>query len=67
MSLARRGLFAGLAGALGGCSPAALLNATVSRQGYTLERDIAYVASFSDLLHKRAPTRENVLAWLNSR
>ena len=35
--LARRGLFAGLAGLLGGCSPAALLNATVSRKGYTLE------------------------------
>jgi acetyl esterase/lipase len=42
MSLARRGLFAGLAGFLGGCSPAALLNATVSRKGYTLEPDIAY-------------------------
>ena len=42
MSLARRGFFAGLAGLLGGCSPAALLNATVSRQGYTRETDIAY-------------------------
>jgi acetyl esterase/lipase len=42
MSLARRGLFASLAGLLGGCSPAALLNATVSRKGYTLEPDIAY-------------------------
>jgi acetyl esterase/lipase len=42
MSLARRGFFAGLAGFLGGCSPAALLNATVSRKGYTLEPDIAY-------------------------
>src|SRR4030095_1253797 len=42
MTLARRGLFAGLAGLLGGCSPATLLNATVSRQGYTREADIAY-------------------------
>ena len=40
--LARRGLFAGLAGLLGGCSPATLLNATVSRQGFTREADIAY-------------------------
>ena len=44
MSLARRGLLASLAGLLGGCSPAALLNATVSRKGYTVERDIAYGA-----------------------
>jgi acetyl esterase/lipase len=42
MSLARRGLLASLASLLGGCSPAALLNATVPRQGYTLEPDIAY-------------------------
>lgn len=42
MSLARRSLLASLAGFLGGCSPAALLNATVPRAGYTLERDIAY-------------------------
>ena len=42
MSLARRGLLASLAGLLGGCSPAALLNATVSRKGYTIEPDIAY-------------------------
>jgi acetyl esterase/lipase len=42
MTLARRGLFAGLAGLLGGCSPATLLNATVSCQGYTREADIAY-------------------------
>jgi acetyl esterase/lipase len=42
MSLARRGLLASLAGLLGGCSPAALLNATVPRKGYTVERDIAY-------------------------
>jgi len=40
--LARRGLFAGLAGLLGGCSPATLLNATVSRQGFSREGDIAY-------------------------
>jgi len=42
MTLARRGLFAGLAGLLGGCSPATLLNATVSRQGFTRDADIAY-------------------------
>ena len=42
MTLARRGLFAGLAGLLSGCSPATLLNATVSRQGFTREADIAY-------------------------
>ena len=30
------------AGLLGGCSPATLLNATVSRQGFTREADIAY-------------------------
>jgi acetyl esterase/lipase len=42
MSVARRGLLASLAGFLGGCSPAALLNATVPRKGYTLEPDIAY-------------------------
>jgi acetyl esterase/lipase len=42
MTLARRGLFAGLAGLLGGCSPAGLLNATVSRRGFTREADIAY-------------------------
>lgn len=42
MILARRGLLAGLAGLLNGCSPAALLNATVSRQGFTREADIAY-------------------------
>jgi acetyl esterase/lipase len=42
MTLARRGLFAGFAGLLSGCSPATLLNATVSRQGYARETDIAY-------------------------
>ena len=42
MSLARRGLLASLAGLLGGCSPAALLNATVPRKGYAVERDIVY-------------------------
>ncbi|HEX9524534.1 MAG TPA: alpha/beta hydrolase [Reyranella sp.] len=40
--MARRGLLASLIGLLGGCSPAALLNATVPRKGYTLEPDIAY-------------------------
>jgi acetyl esterase/lipase len=43
MSLARRGLLPGLLSALlGGCSAAAMLNATVPREGFTLERDIAY-------------------------
>jgi hypothetical protein len=42
MILARRGLLAGLAGLLSGCSPATLLNATVSRQGFTRDADIAY-------------------------
>lgn len=43
MSLARRGLLTGLIGTLlGGCSAAAMLNATVPREGFTLERDIAY-------------------------
>jgi acetyl esterase/lipase len=42
MSLARRGLLASLAGFLGGCSPAALLNVTVSRKGFVRQADIAY-------------------------
>ena len=42
MSLARRGLLASFASLLGGCSPAALLNTTVSRKGYALDSDIAY-------------------------
>lgn len=42
MTLARRGIIAGLLGALADCSPAALLNTTVSRKGYTLEADIPY-------------------------
>lgn len=42
MSLARRGLLGGLLGLIGGCSPAALLNTTVSRKGYELESDIPY-------------------------
>jgi acetyl esterase/lipase len=44
MSLARRGLLAGLAALVGGCSPAALLNATVPRHGFILEPDIPYGA-----------------------
>lgn len=42
MTLARRGLIASVLGLLGGCSPASLLNTTVSREGYTLESDIPY-------------------------
>jgi acetyl esterase/lipase len=42
MSIARRGILAGLASLLGGCSPASFLNATVPRSGYTLQADIPY-------------------------
>lgn len=42
MTSARRGFLSGLVGLLGGCSPAALLNTTVSRDGYTLVSDIPY-------------------------
>ncbi len=42
MILARRGTLAGLLATLTGCSPAALLNTTVPRKGYTLEADILY-------------------------
>jgi acetyl esterase/lipase len=42
MTLVRRGLLAGLAGLLGGCSPAALLNATVPRDGFSRQAGIAY-------------------------
>jgi len=42
MSIARRGLFAGLATLLGGCSPAAILNTTVAKKGYTLQAGIPY-------------------------
>jgi acetyl esterase/lipase len=39
----RRGaVIGGLAALTGGCSPAALLNATVPRTGYTLETDLPY-------------------------
>jgi acetyl esterase/lipase len=45
MSVARRGLLSSLGAGLAsitGCSPAALLNATVPRRGYTRQADIAY-------------------------
>lgn len=42
MTVARRGLIGGLAALIGGCSPARLLNTTVSRDGYSREPDIAY-------------------------
>lgn len=45
MILARRGVIGGLIGALAGCSPAALLNTTVSRKGFTLDADIPYGAN----------------------
>ena len=41
--IGRRGaVVGGLAALTGGCSPAALLNATVPRTGYTLEADLPY-------------------------
>lgn len=42
MTVARRGLIASVMSLLGGCSPAALLNATVPSSGYTRQSDIAY-------------------------
>ncbi len=42
MSAGRRGVLASLASLLGGCSPAALLNATVPQRGYSRETDLAY-------------------------
>lgn len=45
MIWARRGVIGGLIGALAGCSPAALLNTTVSRKGFALEADIPYGAN----------------------
>lgn len=42
MTVARRGVIASLLSSLSGCSPAALLNTTVPRSGYTLQSDIAY-------------------------
>lgn len=131
MILARRGLLASLLGtSLGGCSAAAMLNATVPSEGFSLERHIPYgplprqkldlyrpdrpradgrsviffyggawdsgdkgdylfvgqalaarglttiklypeidhvdvVAALSDFLHRRAPTRDDVLAWID--
>jgi acetyl esterase/lipase len=42
MTIARRGLIGGIATLLGGCSPAAILNTTVPKRGYTLQADIPY-------------------------
>lgn len=42
MTSARRRFLSALVGLLGGCSPAALLNTTVSRDGYMLASDIPY-------------------------
>ena len=42
MSAGRRGVLASLASLLGGCSPAALLNATVPQRGYSRETDLAF-------------------------
>ncbi len=79
MSLARRGLLAGWLGTLlGGCSAAAMLNATVPRDGYSLEhrRDAGrqYGVARNGRSrpaeaagrHKRAPTRDDVLLWIDN-
>ena len=42
MTPSRRAIVLGLTSLLGGCGPAAMLNATVPSQGYTLEPNIAY-------------------------
>jgi acetyl esterase/lipase len=42
MTVARRGLIASLLSLSGGCSPAGLLNATVSRAGYSRQSDLPY-------------------------
>jgi acetyl esterase/lipase len=42
MTVARRGLIVSVLSLLGSCTPAALLNTTVPRHGYTREQDIAY-------------------------
>jgi acetyl esterase/lipase len=57
MSTGRRGLLASLAACLGGCSPAALLNATVPRTGYAREADLAYGADPRQRLDVYRPDR----------
>jgi acetyl esterase/lipase len=42
MTSSRRAIILGLTSLLGGCGPAAMLNATVPSKGYTLEPNIAY-------------------------
>jgi acetyl esterase/lipase len=42
MALSRRAVVTGIASALGGCSPAAVLNSTVMSWGYTREANLAY-------------------------
>lgn len=42
MTIARRGLLAGLTSLLGACSPVAILNKTVPNRGYILDADIPY-------------------------
>jgi acetyl esterase/lipase len=54
--LPRRGLFAGVAALLGSCSPAALLNTTVSRKGFTRTTDIAYGSHGRQKLDFYVPT-----------
>lgn len=42
LTLGRRGFIAALSGAASACSPAELLNTTVSRKGYSVETDISF-------------------------
>jgi len=57
MTLARRGLLVGLAGLPSSCSPATLINATVSRHGFTREADVAYGADSRQRLDLYRPDR----------
>lgn len=56
MTLARRGLFPLLASLAGGCSPASLLNATVTRDGYRRET-LAYGPTARQTLDVYRPER----------
>ena len=57
MKLARRGLFSLLAGLAGGCSPAALLNSTVPRDGYRREVGLPYGPGARQTLDVYRPDR----------
>jgi acetyl esterase/lipase len=59
MTLARRGILASLAGVLSSCSPANLLNATVSRQGFARDADIPYGPDARQKLDLYRPDKPN--------